>query len=324
MSYYSGAFKKYAVFSGRAGRREFWSFHLVNAIIFALMFPLSVMLHKYIKPDEPGFYLVLFSILCGVYLLVILVPSFAALVRRLHDSGKSGAWLFIVFVPVAGEICLIILLVMEGTSGDNAYGPDPKTETIEAARSEPVEAEESHSRIHGRTAMLTKMAMMVAISVIIAFIHAPILPAIPYIEYEPSNIPILISGFAFGPIGGLIIAMLTILLHDMMMGPSSGGWGMLMHFLATGAFVLVAGFIYRKHKSWKRAVVALAAGIVSVIAIMIPANIIITPIYTGMPTEAIIGMLVPFIIPFNLLSGTITSVVTFMIYKRISPFLHKR
>jgi riboflavin transporter FmnP len=98
---------------------------------------------------------------------------------------------------------------------------------------------------------------------------------------------------------------------------------MIMHVIATGAFVLVAGLIYRKFKTRKGAIISLIVGGLSVMLIMIPANIIFTPLFTGMPTKAIYAML-PFpITVFNLISVTITTVLTFIIYKRISPFLHK-
>ena len=174
-----------------------------------------------------------------------------------------------------------------------------------------------------RTIKLTKMAMMVAISVVFSYIHFPIIPAAPYLEYEASSIPILIGTFVFGPLGGLIIAVLSILIHDMIAGFSSGPWGMVMHIISAGTLVLVAGFIYRGGKSRLRALVAILAGILAVTAIMIPSNLIITPIYSGAPLKAIQAMILPIIVPFNLICGAITGVVTFFAYKLVSPFLHK-
>jgi riboflavin transporter FmnP len=171
--------------------------------------------------------------------------------------------------------------------------------------------------------MLTKMGMMVAISVVISFLHFPILPSAPFLEYEPSNIPVLVGTFVFGPLGGLVIAVLSILLHDLLAGPSSGIYGMLMHLVATGTLVLVAGLIYRGHKTRKRAVIALIAGALSVGIIMVPANLVITPLFMGVPVNAVIAMLPTAIVPFNLLSGAITCVATFLLYKLVSPFLHR-
>lgn len=211
----------------------------------------------------------------------------------------------------------------ENAANTEAVKNEPN-ESVNQESTGPSAGKKSGPRIQGRTMMVAKMAMMVAISVVFAFIHFPILPAAPFLEYEASNIPILIGTFAFGPLGGFIITALTILLHDMMVGPSSGIYGALMHLIATGTLALVAGLVYRGHKTRKRAIIALIAGILSVVAIMIPANYIITPLFLDMPTQTVTAMLLPAIIPFNLLSGVITAVVTFLVYKLVSPFLHKR
>ncbi len=95
-----------------------------------------------------------------------------------------------------------------------------------------------NSNVKSRTLKLAKMALMVAIGVICSFIHFPILPMAPFLEFEVSDIPILIAGLVFGPIPGLVIGIVTIVLHDLMMGPSSGPYGMIMHMIAIGVFFL--------------------------------------------------------------------------------------
>ena len=104
---------------------------------------------------------------------------------------------------------------------------------------------------------------------------------------------------------------------------SSGIYGIIMHIIATGTFVLVAGFLYQKHKTKKGALIALLCGVVAWGLIMMPANLIITPIFTGMPVEAIRGILLPIILPFNLIKAGINAVVTFLVYKSVSPLLHR-
>jgi riboflavin transporter FmnP len=164
---------------------------------------------------------------------------------------------------------------------------------------------------------------MVAISVIFSLLHFPILPSAPFLEFEVSDIPILISGFAFGPLPGLAVGAISILLHDLLVGMASGPYGALMHLIAIGTFVLVSGFIYRMRKTMKGALVSLAAGGVALVAVMIGANILITPYFLKMPVEAVYAMLPTAIIPFNVLKAIIVSVVTFLLYKRVSPFLHR-
>ena len=181
----------------------------------------------------------------------------------------------------------------------------------------------SNSNVNSRTLKLAKMALMLAVAVICSFIHFPILPAAPFLEFEVSDIPILIAAFVFGPLPGLLIGLVSILLHDLMMGPASGPYGMIMHAIAVTAFVLVAGAIYSKFKTKKWGLLALIIGGLCMAAVMIPANLIITPLFMGVPVQVVQGMLIPILIPFNLIKMAINTAVVFVIYKRISPFLHK-
>ena len=95
-----------------------------------------------------------------------------------------------------------------------------------------------------------------------------------------------------------------------------------MHIIATGTFVLVAGNIYRKHKTRKYAMIALGAGIVSWVVVMFFANLVITPLFMGVTREVVMQMM-PLILLFNFIKSGINSIVTFFLYKRISGFLHK-
>ena len=95
-----------------------------------------------------------------------------------------------------------------------------------------------------------------------------------------------------------------------------------MHVIATATLVLVAGTIYRKEKTKKHAIIALAAGTLAMGLMMIAANMIVTPFFMGV-TREVVWSLMPFIFLFNLLKAGINSVVTFLLYKRISPFLHR-
>jgi riboflavin transporter FmnP len=176
---------------------------------------------------------------------------------------------------------------------------------------------------NARTTKLVKMSLMVAVAVICSLIHFPILPSAPFLEFEVSDIPILISGFAFGPLPGLLIAVVSILLHDVLVGMASGPYGALMHVIAIGTFVLVAGFIYKMRKTIKGALVSLAVGGIALIVVMIGANILITPYFLKMPVEAVYAMLPTAIIPFNAIKAVLVAIATFLLYKRVSPFLHR-
>lgn len=123
MDWYLAVIKKYAVFSGRAQRKEFWMFFLINAVIQCAI--LGV---------ERTFGIALFGIkepVFHLYLIVLWLPLMAVLVRRLHDVGQSGWYGFIFLIPVLGLILLLWELAQSGIVGENQYGPDPKGEKAE-------------------------------------------------------------------------------------------------------------------------------------------------------------------------------------------------
>ena len=159
-----------------------------------------------------------------------------------------------------------------------------------------------------KASLLAKMGMMVAISIVlVTFIHFPIFPVVGFLEYDPADIPILIGTFAFGPLGGLVMTVVTSVIQGLTVSAQSGPYGIIMHIIATGTFVLVAGLIYRNHKSKKKAIIALIAGVLAMTAIMLPANLIITPIFMGLPRDAVVALL-PFILAFNFVKAGIRCV----------------
>lgn len=118
MGWYLTVLRKYAVFSGRARRREYWFFVLFNVIISAV---LSMLDHGLASPIAEGA-----GPLSGLYSLAVLLPSLAVSVRRLHDTGRSGWWLLIGLVPLIGWLVLLFFQVQDSEPGSNAHGPNPK------------------------------------------------------------------------------------------------------------------------------------------------------------------------------------------------------
>lgn len=174
-----------------------------------------------------------------------------------------------------------------------------------------------------KTLRIAKVSMLVAISVVLVYlVHFPIFPPVPFLEYDPADIPIFIGTFAFGPLAGLMLAVVTAVIQGLTVSSASGVYGIIMHILATGSFVLVAGLIYRGHKNRKKAIVALAAGVVTWTVVMVIANLVVTPLFMGVPVSVVKGLM-PYIIGFNLIKAGVNSVLTFFLYKRISAFLHK-
>lgn len=126
MNWYLVGLRKYATFSGRARRAEFWMFTLVDAAIVAILFggALAVALNS-----RGGYYPLRLTLGIGslIYVLAVLLPSLAVRIRRLHDTGRSGWYFCWSFLPIAGPIVVLVALCGEGTRGPNAYGPDPKS-----------------------------------------------------------------------------------------------------------------------------------------------------------------------------------------------------
>lgn len=118
MNWYLEVLRKYAVFGGRARRKEYWMFILFNILI---SFALGVVEGMFGLVTELGI-----GMISMVYALLLLIPSLAVGVRRLHDTGRSGWWLLIAFVPIVGAIALLVFAVQDSESGHNEYGPNPK------------------------------------------------------------------------------------------------------------------------------------------------------------------------------------------------------
>ncbi|MEI5103064.1 DUF805 domain-containing protein [Streptomyces sp. PmtG] len=112
MHWYLDVLKKYAVFDGRARRAEYWMFSLISGVIGTVLALVD-------RAIGTAF------VLQGIYSLAVLVPGIAVSVRRLHDTSRTGKWLLLFLVPVAGWIALIVMFAQDSAPA-NTYGPNPK------------------------------------------------------------------------------------------------------------------------------------------------------------------------------------------------------
>jgi uncharacterized membrane protein YhaH (DUF805 family) len=132
MNWYLQAMNKYVVFSGRAQRAEYWVFFTVNlAIYIGAIFidSRTGSVNKYLGLGPAS----------GIFALIVLLPSAAVAVRRLHDTNRSAWWLLLTFIPILGPLSLFVIYCLEGTPGDNDYGPDPRLPAPEPAAASPVQ-----------------------------------------------------------------------------------------------------------------------------------------------------------------------------------------
>jgi uncharacterized membrane protein YhaH (DUF805 family) len=128
MDWYLMVWKKFAVFSGRSRRKEYWMFFLINSLIGAALWIPGVVFRQVgmgVVIPNSGIGLIFFC-LYFAYLLAVIIPCLAVSVRRLHDTGKSGWMFLLVLIPIVGPIILLVFFVLEGNSGVNQYGQDPK------------------------------------------------------------------------------------------------------------------------------------------------------------------------------------------------------
>lgn len=167
------------------------------------------------------------------------------------------------------------------------------------------------------TKLIATLGIFSALSVVMALlIHFPIFPQARYLEYDPADVPIFLITFMYGPYAGLIVTAVVSIIQGVTVSAGSGPIGILMHFVSTGIYVLIAGLIYKKKRTFKGALLSVTVGSVVMIGVMVVMNILLTPIYTGMPRSAVIGMILPIILPFNAVKIAINSVLTVLLYKR--------
>jgi len=117
--WYMMPWRKFAVFSGRARRREYWTFALVHFIPGMILTLGTLAGDRGVRE--------LCTLVSAVLVLATIVPNLAVSVRRLHDTGRSGWFLLVGLLPFVGGIILILLMALDGEPNENRYGPDPKT-----------------------------------------------------------------------------------------------------------------------------------------------------------------------------------------------------
>ena len=162
---------------------------------------------------------------------------------------------------------------------------------------------------------ISTMAMFTAISLILMYvIRFPIFPPAAFLEYDPADIPILICTLMFGTVPGLIVTLLVCLIQGFTVSAQSGVIGIVMHLIATGSMVLIVGLINRKNTVSIRNYIAVFLGSLAMIAVMIPLNLILTPIFMGVPVEAVKALILPAIVPFNAIKAGLNSLIAVIVF----------
>ena len=195
------------------------------------------------------------------------------------------------------------------------------------------------SRETWNTKVMVKVSVLATIGMILMFFDMSVGFAPSFLKLDFADLPALIGAFAMGPMAGVLVQLVKNLLSLMIEGSATGGVGELSNFIVGSILVYSAGFVYYRKKTFNMAVLGLAVGVITMtLAATVSNYFLVFPIYAKiMPLDQIIEMgskvnkyvvdyksLILFaVVPFNLLKGTAVSALTLLMYKKVSPILHK-
>lgn len=194
----------------------------------------------------------------------------------------------------------------------------------------------SSSRI--KTKNITRVAVLSVMAFILMNIKVPLTFIAPaFMKLDISDVPILLGAFTMGPVYGIIAAFIKNILNIIITGSDTGMVGELSNFIIASVFASVASIYYRRHKTFKGAIISLILGVLLMTFVALISNYyFIFPLFAKfMPMEAIIAagskiipgvkdlftMMLYCVLPFNIIKGVITSIVTVLLYERVRPVL---
>lgn len=168
------------------------------------------------------------------------------------------------------------------------------------------------------TKQLVTMALMCAIAALLSFVEFPIFPAAPFLKYDASFVPVMVTGFAYGVGPSLVVGVLTAVIHALV----SGNWvGALMNIVMVCFYVIPAAIVYKRMHTFVGGVVALVVGCVCALIGCCIANLTIGVAFWYGSLDAILPLMIPAILPFNAMKAVLNSVLTMVVYKSISNLI---
>lgn len=147
-------------------------------------------------------------------------------------------------------------------------------------------------------------------------------PVVLFLKYDPKDVVIVMGGLLFGPLTSLAVAV-TVCLTEMLSVSGTGIWGCIMNILSSCSFACTAAFLYKRHRKLTGAILGLCGGWFCQTAVMMFWNYLIAPIYMGYPREAIMELLLPVFLPFNLVKGGLNTAITLLLYKPVVTALRR-
>jgi ECF transporter S component (folate family) len=164
---------------------------------------------------------------------------------------------------------------------------------------------------------MTAVAVFAALAYVIHFVHIPV----AFLNLDFKDVVMTIAGMYFGPSAAAVLAFLVPILEY----PTSetGPYGLIMNILSSGAFAIVASVIYKFKKTLSGAIIALCSATLSMVAVMMLANLFVTPYYMHVTQADVVGLIPTLLLPFNAVKAVLNAALTLCLYKPISKVLKK-
>ena len=168
-----------------------------------------------------------------------------------------------------------------------------------------------------RVSRMTTLALLSAMAFLVSLLSLfPLIPVVPWLLYDAKDVIIVLGGLIYGPVASLIVSGISALLEVMVKG---GTWiDFIMNVIASCSFACVVSVMYKHHKNKKGLYKGLILGVFSMTLAMVVWNYVMTPIYYHMPREAVVAVMIPGIIPFNILKASINGVMIIALYNVLS------
>lgn len=171
-----------------------------------------------------------------------------------------------------------------------------------------------------KTKKITTIAMLCALTYVVMAVGR--IPVVLFLKYDPSDVIVTLGGFIWGPMTSCIVSFVVATI-ELFTVSDTGIIGWVMNVVQTLSFACVAAVIYKKKHTLSGAVIGLVSGWLVSTAVMMLWNYLVTPIYMGYPREAVVELLLPAFLPFNLLKGGLNASITFLLYKPVITVLRK-
>ncbi len=165
---------------------------------------------------------------------------------------------------------------------------------------------------------LTALAMLAALSFAVHFVHIPVM----FLNLDFKDVIMAVGGMYFGPLSGLALAILVPLL-EFFLSSDTGVYGLIMNWCGSITFICAASIIYRFKKTLSGAIVALCSAALAMVAVMLSANLLITPYYMGVSTAEVVALIPTLLLPFNAVKAVLNASLTLCVYKPLTAILRR-